>query len=377
MYIKKTYDLGNIKEVALYYPGNYGAPGRKRRERKKPTPEEVKKQNQRNRERHVWRILAANFWEGGWHTVLTFRLEDRPKSIEDAKKVRKEFMGAMRREYKKAGRVFKYLCVMEAGERGAVHFHLITDDIAEGELKTTAAIAKHWAYGSNHFTPLYREGDYKELAAYLVKAAGKTEAMAKAGKMEYRGEKLAAFSRSRNLIDPEPAKEKIYRRKWGEEPGQEDGWQLIKDTLVNGTNPATGRPYQKYEMRSTGRKEEAAYDGGKSFCRQLLERAKEAGRRGKMACGMRKEGHPGNAGRDTASGKRDADEGGACRAHGGIKDSEPAMPRPDLHGVRGNIKRGIKRLAYAVAGERLEERKRKAGKKRGAVGGVSGKRKAP
>jgi hypothetical protein len=45
MYVKKTYNLGKHKdiiEVHNFYPGNYGAPGKKREKKEKASPEVIK-----------------------------------------------------------------------------------------------------------------------------------------------------------------------------------------------------------------------------------------------------------------------------------------------------------------------------------------------
>ena len=85
MYTKVIYDLGNVKEIQKYIPGNYGAPGCPREKKRKRTPEEIQKQNQRNKIRKVQRLILKNFTEGDLHLVLTYKKELRPESIEEAK----------------------------------------------------------------------------------------------------------------------------------------------------------------------------------------------------------------------------------------------------------------------------------------------------
>ena len=45
---RKTYRYRNAVEVEEYHTGRYGAPGQKRKEKAKPTPEQMEKVNQRN-----------------------------------------------------------------------------------------------------------------------------------------------------------------------------------------------------------------------------------------------------------------------------------------------------------------------------------------
>ena len=63
MYTRKTWKSKNAIEIAEYHDCRYGAPGRSRMEKRKATPEEMEKQNQRNRERKARHKLWANFKE--------------------------------------------------------------------------------------------------------------------------------------------------------------------------------------------------------------------------------------------------------------------------------------------------------------------------
>ena len=84
MYTKVTYDLGEVKEIQKYYPGNYGAPGCPREKKRKRTPEEIKRQNETNKVRKVQRLILANFSEGDLHLILTYRKDLRPETAAEA-----------------------------------------------------------------------------------------------------------------------------------------------------------------------------------------------------------------------------------------------------------------------------------------------------
>ena len=96
MYVRKIFDMGWVKQIEKYYPGNYGAPGKKRGPKQKRTPEDIARQNQRNREKKVQRIILANFKEGDWHLVLGYKKELRPGSFKEAKKQVRKFLTDMR-----------------------------------------------------------------------------------------------------------------------------------------------------------------------------------------------------------------------------------------------------------------------------------------
>lgn len=209
----------------------------KRGPRRKRTPEDIERQNKTNREKKVQRLILANFHEGDWHLVLKYKKELRPGSLAEAKKQVQKFLADMRKAYKKAGYQFKYIYVTERGKQGACHHHLIIEDIAEPDLNTKKMVLKFWEYGSKAFIPLYEDGEFENLAEYIVKKETKEEAEG------------CTYSRSRNLIVPEPQREIIHRRRWQREPRPEKGWYIVPDSLVNGENPVTGYPYQHYTMR--------------------------------------------------------------------------------------------------------------------------------
>lgn len=237
MYMKKTYDLGWVKQVEKYYPGNYGAPGMKRGKKRNRAPEDIERQNRVNRARHLQRLILANFHEGDWHLILSYNRDLRPGSMEEAKQQVRKFLQEMRKAYKKAGREFKYIYVTERGKRGACHHHLIIEDIADQELNTKKQVMKAWSYGGKAFMPLYEDGEFEDLAEYIAK---------KETKEENRG---CTYSRSRNLAVPEPKKEVIHSRRWRTEPQAEKGYYVVKDSIVNGENPVTGYPFQRYTMK--------------------------------------------------------------------------------------------------------------------------------
>ncbi len=237
LYVKKIFDLGWVKEIHKYYPGNYGAPGVKRGPKRERAPEDIERQNKTNREKKVQRLILANFHEGDWHLVLKYKKELRPGSLAEAKKQVQKFLADMRKAYKKAGYQFKYIYVTERGKQGACHHHLIIEDIAEPDLNTKKMVLKFWEYGSKAFMPLYEDGEFENLAEYIVKKETKEEAEG------------CTYSRSRNLIVPEPQREIIHRKRWLLQPKPEKGWYIVPDSLVNGENPVTGYPYQHYTMR--------------------------------------------------------------------------------------------------------------------------------
>lgn len=219
-----------------------------RKKKKKRTPEEIRKQNETNRWRKLQRIILKNFREGDWHLILKYRKGERPEEYADAEKQRKKFIGDMRKAYKKAGLLFKWIAVTERGKKEQVlHHHLIVQDIADADLNTVQMVKQLWKYGHIQFVALYEDGEYEKLAQYIVKAETKEEGG------------WATYSRSRNLIVPEPKKKVINRSRWVKDPKPKKGWYVVKESLINGINPYTDRPYQHYTIKKLKRR---ADDGG-------------------------------------------------------------------------------------------------------------------
>lgn len=238
MYKKVTYEIGDVRMVSKYYPGNYGAPGVRRSDRRRRTSEEVRKNNDRNRMRKLQRIILANFPTG--RTVhLTYRKDERPETMEEAMRQRKDFLKAMRKACRAAGIEWKFIIVTERGKRGqALHHHMIVEDRTE-PIDLLRTISMLWTHGRVASTKMEEEEDgFATLADYLLKKETKTD---KGG---------TSYSRSRNLIVPEPKKEIIKRRTWTREPKAPAGWYIVKGSVWNAFTPG-GWPVQRYTMRRT------------------------------------------------------------------------------------------------------------------------------
>lgn len=218
------------KFVTKSYGYRSGAPGSPRREKRKRTPEEIEKQNKKNRARNVQLLILGNFQEG-WHITLTYQKDKRPSSAEDAKKELAKFHRRMKTKFQKAGFEYKWIAVTEIGSHGGIHHHLILEDIHTETFTTRKAVQESWQFGT-YFTPLYEDGEYEQLSDYLTK---------KESKEEVPGCKV---SHSRNLIMPKVKKKLLFRKKWKEEPKVPKGWRLA--FLENTISEYTGYPSQNY-----------------------------------------------------------------------------------------------------------------------------------
>lgn len=241
MYDKNTCRIKDKVEIEKHYSGRYGAPGMKREPKRKKTPAEMAKQNHWRKCRELRRTMELNFGAGDWHVTLTCRKEDRPTK-EDAGKLIRYFRDKLRKIYKTQGWELKYLITCETGERGAVHWHMIVNNVHNTYTSTAKMIRELWEWGRVYFTPLDDTGDYRRLADYIVKET------AKRIENEETVEKLS-YMASRNLIRPKVQREKVRAMAWKKQPSIPKGWYLVPGTLVNGINKFTGLPYQHYTIR--------------------------------------------------------------------------------------------------------------------------------
>lgn len=247
-YIKNICRIRDWIEIEKHYPGRFGAPGQKREPKKKRTPEEMAKQNFWRKCRDLARIIALNFNGSDWYITLTCKKELRP-SREEAPKVIREFRDRIREEYKKRGWVCKYIITCETGDRGAVHWNLILNNMSTGQDSTARLIRQHWKLGRPNFKLLDEKGDYQKLAEYIVKETKKRI------EEEKTIEKLSYIS-SRNLLRPVVEPQKVYARKWLQEPKAPKGYYVVPESVVNGINLFTGNPYQHYTIRKIPRGKE-------------------------------------------------------------------------------------------------------------------------
>lgn len=251
MYEQLRFEIRDgLVEIINHYPTGGGALGQPRAKKREKTPEEMEKANRRQRAKNLQRLIMANFEEGDFHLVLKYK--EAPATYADAKKDLQRFLAAMCRSCKKAGYEFKYIGVTERGKKkAALHHHLIVED--RGGIREL--VRKHWK-GHCAWNDLYEEGNFKDLADYLLKKETKEE---NAG---------TTYTRSRNLRIPKCKKVKYKRRKWPETPRARKGWYVVKSSLYEGENGFTGLPYQTYLTKKVNKEE---------TCRQLTSTPRPPG----------------------------------------------------------------------------------------------------
>lgn len=173
-YVERITRAGKTIEVERYFTSRYKKPGIKRGDKVKPTKEQQVKVNTRQAERKLRILMNANFGYGDYHVILDYIREKgkEPRSREQMREDIDIFLRELRKEYRRQGKELKYIHVMEIGEKGARHHHLVINQI------DTKILQQCWykAYeGHNRVKvfPLDDTGNYAKLASYFIKYTDK------------------------------------------------------------------------------------------------------------------------------------------------------------------------------------------------------------
>ena len=249
-YIQATFEFSDCNDINITYKGNYGAKGERRQPKRKATSEQIEKQNQRNRENRVRRLINQNFTKEDYWVTLKYPAGTK-KTVKEMKADFTKFTRKMRYRYQKAAVDFKYIYRMEIGKNGGLHIHLLCNRIE----KTDLFIQKCWQ-GHAWITTLYEEGGYQKLAEYIVK---KPDDAIK-GQLSLFPEEdrndLIHYGTSRNMEKPVPTVKEYSRRtvraiKEKIESGDymdlaTPGFYIDTNTIQTGINPFTGESYIHY-----------------------------------------------------------------------------------------------------------------------------------
>lgn len=212
----------------------------KLKKKSRPTPEQMRKYNQIQREREIIRIANENFAEGDLYLTLKYARGFRP-TVEQAKLDKLRLLRALRDYCRKHGIRFKYIFTTEIGERGGIHHHMI---LGAMDVQVVERLWKRVTdgHGNVHFEFLYGN-DFSKLAKYFVGERCTDLSEQKENSKEKR------YSTSQGLVRPKASKpKKIPASSWREEPVAPKGYYVDKDSIYTGINPVTGYGYQFYRL---------------------------------------------------------------------------------------------------------------------------------
>lgn len=247
---KYTFRDGDIIDVKEYHDGRYGAPGKRRAKKEKPTREQVRAVNQRKKTERCRQRLLVYFDYGDCFATLTYRAGERPAGMKAALKDFSDAMRRIRREYAKRGYKATWIRNIERGTKGAWHIHLVIKEIGE----TASILQRAWTKGGVWSVAIknskFHDEDFSLLAAYLTKneyTVG-TKADGSPAKPRIRE---ASYGTSRNMPLPEPKIDRLVR--WKKEPKPKKGYYMAG--MHEGINPVTGYRYRRYTMIRLNRRE--------------------------------------------------------------------------------------------------------------------------
>ena len=85
---RKQYRLrgGDVIDVEEFHDGNYGAPGKTRTKRKKPTEEQIRKNNMQTKMRLCRQRMIQYFRSGDLLATWTYEVKNRPSDMKAALK---------------------------------------------------------------------------------------------------------------------------------------------------------------------------------------------------------------------------------------------------------------------------------------------------
>lgn len=243
--VRKTYCFRDkeVIEVEEYTDANYGAPGTSRVKRQKPTPEQMAKKNQLNKEKRCRHKLLQYFNVNDIFATWTYRPENRPADMKEASLHFQKAIRKVKKLYRKAGKEMYWIRNIERGTKGAWHIHLIVNAL-DGVIEE---LIKAWPYGGTYCERIYQNRDmasrdFSRLAAYMTKSQIMLEVKENGDEIKHRV-KESSFSTSRNMPIKEPKKEKKVR--WGKVKPKK-GYQIIKE--YEGVVEQLGFRYRRYTM---------------------------------------------------------------------------------------------------------------------------------
>lgn len=235
-YIRERYDLYNSIEICEHMDCRHHEEGG-RCEKRKRTPEEIKRANQRRKEDRARRLIWANFEPGDYVRTLTFKKEKRPRDMKEAQDIKSRFLRQLKREYGKHYYELLWVANIECTPRGAWHIHMICNRIEGGG----DIIKDLWRQYGGVYDQDLQDMAGRDIGAYMAKSPDSTEGS---------GHRVveSRYSHSRNLTVPEAKKTEISGWSMKDRPRVPKGFYLDKSSMFEGTNLA-GYRYRRFILR--------------------------------------------------------------------------------------------------------------------------------
>ncbi len=248
---RKRYSYKNgIVDIEEYHDGRYGRSGTKREKKEKPTNEQMRLVNIRNKEKLCRQRMLEYIKPGDILATWTYDVRNRPPDMEGAKEDFRRTMRAVRKEYRKRGHEVFWFRNIQKGTKGAWHIHLVINEIGD----TVSILTKAWTKGGTWSIEIknsqYYDEDFTKLANYITRDESVVEKK-KDGSLAKPRISESSYNISRNMPVPEPKVDKLIF--WKAEPKIPKGYYIYR--IYEGINPVTGYKYRKYTLLRLGRGE--------------------------------------------------------------------------------------------------------------------------
>lgn len=231
-YLKSEVDAGDVVEVSKYTNGRFGIKEvREKAPSRRATPDEQLKWQSKQAVKKVWRLLRnkMNFSPGDLWVTLTYPPKTKPTS-EKVKGDINEFLKRLRRAYKKAGDMCKYIYSVGRGARGAIHLHFVLKKFdTEFISMTWQNIVNGGEWVHVHVEHLDRSRNWHKIASYIIKN-GEETFLSNDPIIRQR------FSSSRNLVMKKARAHIVHAKAWAKEPPERKGYYIDKNLSYDGVN---------------------------------------------------------------------------------------------------------------------------------------------
>ncbi len=240
-YMHEICRAGKTKQHTYYYAARADKKEGSRRNKANKTTEAQKKVNSRQAVKKLTWTLNENFDGTSLYVTWSFAKENRPAGKEELRAVIDKLLRDLRRSYKAAGDILKYVWVAEVGERGAAHVHMVLNAIELSILK------KCWDKGWIDIKPLDDSGQYRKLASYFMKYSEKTMKTCE-------GFSGRRYNPSKNLKIPQHTKTTVKSKNaYNHTIEIPTGWYLDKGSVAEAWHEVTGFMYFTYTLVYDGR----------------------------------------------------------------------------------------------------------------------------
>lgn len=167
---QKIITAGDYVDIEIYPVSQKSRRGIKRAPKQKPSRKEQIKLNLQNARKKLFYLIHANFGASDRHLTLTYDDGYCPETPEQAKRDFENYIDRLRRVFKKANATLKYVAIIESGETGRLHHHVIISGAVGAD-----ALIDLWGHGYANADRLQMRKDHlMGLVNYVTKdAAGK------------------------------------------------------------------------------------------------------------------------------------------------------------------------------------------------------------